>query len=104
LVEVWIGDLEGLQVAVLRYRSPDDSVFEQLTPAERAVARLAASGLPARRIAAARGASERTVTNQLSSAYRKCGVASRAELTALLLATPVDAEPLAPPSEPKRSC
>ncbi len=55
-----------------------------LSPAEREVAGLAARGLSNRRIAAQRRTAERTVANQLSSIYRKLGVASRRELTAAL--------------------
>lgn len=55
-----------------------------LSPAEREVASLATRGHSDTEIAAARGASPRTVGNQLSAIYRKLGVHSRTELAALL--------------------
>jgi DNA-binding NarL/FixJ family response regulator len=55
-----------------------------LTPSERAVAELAAGGLPNRRIAELRNASLGTVANQLTSAYKKLGLTSRRELSVLL--------------------
>ena len=51
-----------------------------LTSAERDVAARALGGLTNREIAVARGSSERTVANQLSSIFRKLGIGSRAEL------------------------
>lgn len=97
-VDVWIAHVRGKTMALLRYRSFEQSGVERLTsterltPAERAVARLAARGMAARDIAAARSTSQRTVSNQLAAIYRKFGVASRAELTALLLAVTRDVE------------
>lgn len=55
-----------------------------LTPRERAVAELAANRHRTREIAATLGVSARTVENQLHSAYRKLGVASRDDLRAAL--------------------
>ena len=55
-----------------------------LTHREREVALLAASGLSSRTIAAKLQLSVRTVSNHLARVYAKFGVASRAELTALL--------------------
>ena len=55
-----------------------------LTPRERAVAELAANRHRTREIAAQLGVSARTVENQLHSAYRKLGVASRDDLRAAL--------------------
>ena len=52
----------------------------QLTASEAAVVELVLGGMRTKAIAAARGVSERTVGNQLQSAYRKLGVTSRAEL------------------------
>lgn len=54
-----------------------------LTPAERAVGHLALDGYTDAMIAAARGTSVRTVGKQLASLYRKLGVGSRRELSAL---------------------
>lgn len=53
-----------------------------LSPAETAVVRLALRGLRNAGIAERRGASPRTVRNQLASAYAKLGVGSRGELAA----------------------
>ncbi|HTO68628.1 MAG TPA: helix-turn-helix transcriptional regulator [Myxococcota bacterium] len=60
--------------------------LESLSFAERAVARLATSGRSDAEIAQQRGASARTVQNQLQSVYRKLGVHSRTELAARLFA------------------
>ena len=59
-----------------------------LTPSERAVVELAVEGTSNAAIAAVRGVSPRTVDKQLESAYRKLGVASRAELAALITSKP----------------
>lgn len=56
----------------------------ELTPAERDVARLVASGCTNREIAARRRASVHTVGNQLAAIYGKLGVSSRYELVARL--------------------
>jgi len=53
-----------------------------LTDAELANIRLVIEGRTNRAIASARGVSVRTVANQLATAYRKLGVASRFELLA----------------------
>ena len=55
-----------------------------LTPAERTVVELIASGLSNRVVADARGCTPRTVANQLTVVYRKLGISSRRELRALL--------------------
>ena len=60
----------------------DDPRVTGLSEAERDVARRAALGESSARIAAARGTSVSTVTNQLGAIFRKLGVASRAELSA----------------------
>ncbi len=57
---------------------------ESLTPAEREVAELVVEGLSNREIAARRGASTKTVANQLRRIYQKLGVSSRFELAARL--------------------
>ncbi|HEX6273898.1 MAG TPA: helix-turn-helix transcriptional regulator [Polyangiaceae bacterium] len=54
-----------------------------LTSAERAVVELALSGLSNAAIAEKRCCAERTVGNQLASAYAKLGIASRRELRAI---------------------
>src|SRR4051812_22557203 len=53
-----------------------------LSPSERAVCELIASGASNAEIARARKTSARTVANQLASAFRKLGVSSRFELIA----------------------
>jgi DNA-binding CsgD family transcriptional regulator len=53
---------------------------DELTPRERAVARLAASGLTNRQIAAELMLSVKTVENHLTHVFAKRGVRSRAEL------------------------
>lgn len=58
-------------------RSPDE-----LTPTERRVAELAASGMTNRDIASAAFMSPKTVEGNLAKVYRKLGIASRAELGA----------------------
>ncbi len=51
-----------------------------LTRREREVARLAASGMTAKEIAAALFVGERTVESHLASSYAKLGVSSKLEL------------------------
>src|SRR5262245_23324332 len=57
--------------------------FAELTTAEREVARLVAMGYSNAEIGRARGASARTVANQLAAIFRKLGVGSRVELIGL---------------------
>ena len=57
---------------------------EGLTEAEWTVARLIVAGLDNREIATARGASPRTIANQLQAIFRKLRVHSRHELCAVL--------------------
>lgn len=59
-----------------------ESAFPTLTPAEHDVVQRVLVGMSTDEIARARGRSPSTVTNQLSSAFRKLGVRSRAELAA----------------------
>jgi DNA-binding CsgD family transcriptional regulator len=58
--------------------------FAHLTDAERDVALRVVRGESNAAIAKARGTHVRTVANQLAALFRKLGVASRAELRALL--------------------
>jgi len=58
-----------------------------LTPAERAVAALLLEGATNAEIAKRRGTSERTVTNQIASIFRKANVSSRVELAAQVFGT-----------------
>jgi DNA-binding CsgD family transcriptional regulator len=74
----------GVKVVFLSAPLERTDVLTELTPAEHAVARLVASGSSNAEIGRARGASPRTIANQLASIYRKLGVGSRAELIALL--------------------
>jgi len=57
---------------------------EELTPREREIALLAASGLTSREIAARLVLSVRTVDNHLQRVFRKVGVSSRSELRPLI--------------------
>ncbi len=57
---------------------------DALTPSERRVSELAASGLANAEIAQALFVTVRTVEMHLSAAYRKLGIASRAALPAAL--------------------
>jgi DNA-binding NarL/FixJ family response regulator len=63
-----------------RYVSAED--WATLTPGERAVAALVAEGLRNAAVAAELSLSVATVKTHLSRAFRKLGVASRAELAA----------------------
>ena len=83
--------LEAVRIAdgddeyvVLSFPVGTHALPPSLSPAEIAVVELALAGMRTKAIAAARGVSERTVGNQLQSAYAKLGVASRAELAARL--------------------
>ncbi len=77
------------ELHVMAWPQPaSDAALAALSPSERAVALAAARGLGNEAIAAARGVSVRTVVNQLASAYRKLGVASRVELARRLGAPP----------------
>ena len=62
---------------------------DELTPSEERVARLAASGLTNREVAAALIVSQKTVEAHLARVYRKLGIRSRAELGARM-STPPD--------------
>jgi len=55
----------------------------ELTEAEQRVVRLAMVGLSNRAIAALRSSAQRTIENQLTSAYKKLGLSGRRELKAL---------------------
>jgi DNA-binding NarL/FixJ family response regulator len=60
------------------------AVFAALTRAEVEVVEAVLEGQAQREIARARGASTRTVSNQIARAYRKLGVTSATELAALV--------------------
>lgn len=80
-VEVFRFEVEGEQILVVSLPSARVEV-DGLSAAEREVALDAARGLSNRAIARRRQRSERTVANQLASAFRKLNVYSRAELAA----------------------
>lgn len=83
-VERWrLGDVD-LAAIVADASDAREEVLGALTPAERAVVAHALDGHGTRAIAVMRGTTERTVANQLASAYRKLGVGSRRELSAKL--------------------
>jgi DNA-binding NarL/FixJ family response regulator len=73
-----------LRAAGARPRSVSRSGVDALTPSERRVTELAASGLANAEIAQALFVTVRTVEMHLSAAYRKLGIASRAGLPAAL--------------------
>ncbi len=74
--------LGGEEVAILSYPITREDVTKQLTTAEREIVRALLSGKSNAEIARERGSAERTVANQVASAYRKLAVRSRAELAA----------------------
>jgi DNA-binding CsgD family transcriptional regulator len=72
-------------------RTPDLMLADTVTPLskrERDVARLAATGLQSKEIAARLSLSVRTVDNYLQRAYAKLGVTNRGDLATALTATP----------------
>ena len=78
---LWADRARGELARVARAeRQPRSS----LTPAERRVAQLAAAGLSNKEIAAEQFLAVKTVETTLSSAYRKLGIRSRAQLHARL--------------------
>jgi DNA-binding NarL/FixJ family response regulator len=76
-------DILVLSVPLPKLRYPEGT-----TSAEQAIIDLMLQGLTAKEIAAARGASLRTVTTQLSTIFRKAGVNSQAELIAIMTERP----------------
>jgi len=77
-------ELEGEPVLVATAPLVSEERLGRLSAAEREVALLAVQGATNAAIAARRGRSERTVANQLRSAFAALGVHSRAELAAAL--------------------
>ncbi len=75
---------EGERYLVIGYSPSRPPCLVQLTPSEVDVIDRWIGGEPMRCIAKARRAAERTVANQIASAYRKLGVGSRQELLNLL--------------------
>lgn len=78
---------EGRALAVLGITVQSEKTSIRLTASEQSVATLVAAGLSYKAIADARGASPNTIKNQASAIYRKLGVNSRFELTALWFGT-----------------
>ena len=81
----------GLAATCEGARTPDLILADTVAPLsrrERDVARLAATGLQSKEIAARLSLSVRTVDNYLQRAYTKLGVANRTDLAAALRATP----------------
>lgn len=74
--------LGGLELVVLKYSVASEASVPNLSKAERQVVKLLIQGLGTKDIARERGVSLNTVSNQLASIYRKCGVNSREELLA----------------------
>jgi DNA-binding NarL/FixJ family response regulator len=80
LLERIAGELELTGAEARR----EGRAIDELTPAERRTAELAADGLKNREIAAQLLLAEKTVEMQLSQVYRKLGIRSRRELAAAL--------------------
>jgi DNA-binding NarL/FixJ family response regulator len=78
--------LAGNELRIASCTSADTPCVEALSHAEREVAGLVSHGYSDAQIACARGASPRTVGNQLQGIYRKLGIHSRTELAARLSA------------------
>jgi DNA-binding NarL/FixJ family response regulator len=68
---------------VMNDPGPAPAPFPQLTPRERQILDLLASGLPTTAIATRLGVAAKTVTNNLSTIFAKLGVASRTEAALL---------------------
>lgn len=77
-------EFAGRQFVVISYPRIPPSIAARLTSAEREVVEGVLDDLSDVEIAARRGTAARTVQNQLSSVYRKLGVASRGELSSRL--------------------
>lgn len=81
---------EGHRITVLTHLF-DDSVLRGLSPSERAVMSLLASGRSCVDIAARRNRSCRTVINQIAAACRRLGVSGRLDLLHCFATRPVGA-------------
>lgn len=84
--EVWVGNslasglLQSLKQDASTAEATETSIESLFTSRELAVARLAAQGLPAKKIAEQLFKSEKTVRNHLVVIYSKLGVTSQVEL------------------------
>src|SRR5262249_30051953 len=76
-------EVDGVRLAVAQADEPSRVADARLSVAEREVARMVARGLSNQAIARARGASPRTIANQLASIYQKLGIDSRIQLALL---------------------
>jgi DNA-binding CsgD family transcriptional regulator len=77
---VWLEQCKGARPVTLA----GAEVADELTPREREIALLAASGLTSQQIARRLVVSVRTVDNHLQRVYRKLGIARRGELAGLI--------------------
>jgi DNA-binding CsgD family transcriptional regulator len=83
-VRVLATTFQGHRALWIELPAAPSALPPSLTVAEREVVELLLAGRSNQEIADARGASYRTVANQLASIFRKVGVSSRVELVAKL--------------------
>lgn len=83
--ELEVGSERVLVVSYPLDNPGDPALEEQLSPAEREVARMVIQGLSNAAIATRRGTSVRTVANQVAAILRKLNVDSRRSLMASAL-------------------
>jgi DNA-binding CsgD family transcriptional regulator len=88
---------DGEFLRVVRMNRADRCLLKQLSPGEYAVTRLLIEGKSYEEISMERGASARTIANQLASAFRKLGVSGRLQLLDHLVERSAE-EPI-PPTE-----
>lgn len=86
-------EIGSVTVVVVTFRRDAGTSTQLLTTAEERVVRAIFEGKSNEAIARERGTSPRTVANQVASVFRKCGVASRAELLAHYLVELSDLPP-----------
>lgn len=77
-------EVEGREFAVLSFPEPEAELPDCLSAAEQGVCRAVLAGHSNHEIASLRGASERTVANQVAAILRKLGISSRAEIPVAL--------------------
>lgn len=90
---------EELRATGARPRSLVLSGVDALTPSERRVAQMAASGMANREIAQALFVTKKTVETHLRHVFQKLDLSARTELAAALEETPTFADPEAPPGD-----
>jgi DNA-binding NarL/FixJ family response regulator len=83
-LRVYRGTGAQADYAVLVFPTSEQGDHGSLTSAERQVAELLLTGLSNEGIAARRGTSVRTASNQIQSIYKKLRVNSRVELAAVM--------------------